>query len=114
MAKVVKANREVLDVNKELEKLETKGKSKKSETSKEKPVTKKTNSKKDKKEKTKTKKRHGIFNYFHEVKVEVSKVKWPSKKDMVKYSVATVVFILFFAMFFYIIDLVFALLKTGV
>ncbi|MDE5587259.1 MAG: preprotein translocase subunit SecE [Bacilli bacterium] len=74
---------------------------------------KKDTSKKSKKVKAKKPKK-GIFKYFHEVRVEVSKVKWPSKKDMVKYSVATLVFILFFAAFFYLIDLIFALLKTGV
>ena len=44
----------------------------------------------------------------------MSKVKWPSKKDMVKYSIATIIFIVFFAVFFYLIDLIIALLKAGV
>jgi preprotein translocase subunit SecE len=35
------------------------------------------------------------FDDFQEVKKEVSKVKWPSKKDMIKYSVATISFIVF-------------------
>ena len=42
-----------------------------------------------------------IKNFFSEVRKEFSKVKWPSKKDMVKYSVATIVFVIFFALFFY-------------
>ena len=33
-----------------------------------------------------------IKEFFHEVKKEISKVKWPTKKDMVKYSIATIVF----------------------
>jgi preprotein translocase SecE subunit len=41
----------------------------------------------------------------------MSKVAWPSKKDMVKYTIATVVFIIFFALFFYGIILVLGLLK---
>lgn len=43
----------------------------------------------------------GILKFFGEVKKEFLKVKWPSKKDMVKYSVATVSFVIFFAAFFY-------------
>ena len=118
MAKVVKSKREILDVDQELEKLEEsrkKSKEKKKDSYKKdsKKEVKTDSSKKSKKVKTKKPKK-GIFKYFHEVRVEISKVKWPSKKDMVKYSVATLVFILFFSAFFYIIDLVFALLKAGV
>lgn len=127
MAKVVKSNREVLDVDQELEKLNSKTKKKDSkvtekETSKKEKESKKKekdnkkakDTKKKSKEKKVKKPRRGIFKYFHEVKVEVSKVKWPSKKDMIKYSTATLVFILFFSAFFYVIDLVFALIKAGV
>ena len=42
-----------------------------------------------------------IKNFFSEVRKEFSKVKWPNKKDMVKYSIATIVFVIFFALFFY-------------
>lgn len=42
-----------------------------------------------------------IKKFFSEVRKEFSKVKWPNKKDMVKYSVATIVFVIFFALFFY-------------
>lgn len=114
MAKVVKDTRETIDVDLELSKIESKKKSsgKKKETEK-----KKTSSKNDSKKKKNTKKdkKHsGIIGFFKEVKNEVSKVKWPSKKDMVKYSVATIIFIVFFALFFYLIDLIIALLKAGV
>ena len=44
----------------------------------------------------------GIKKFFGEVRKELSKVKWPSKKDMVKYSIATIVFVIFFAAFFFI------------
>ena len=118
MAKVVKSKREILDVDQELEKLEENGKKskeKKKDSSKKeaKNEAKKDSSKKLKKVKAQKPKK-GIFKYFHEVRAEISKVKWPSKKEMVKYSIATLVFILFFSAFFYIIDLVFALLKAGV
>ena len=53
-----------------------------------------------------------IGKFFGEVKKELSKVKWPTKKDMVKYSIATIVFVIFFACFFYGVSLLFALVKT--
>ena len=54
----------------------------------------------------------GIKKFFGEVRKELSKVKWPSKKDMVKYSIATIVFIVFCALFFYLIDILFALVQS--
>lgn len=121
MAKVVKSKREVIDVDQELEKLTSKKKngnnSAKKESSNKDTSSKKVDknkSNKDKNKKGSKKAKKGIFNYFHEVKSEVSKVKWPSKKEMIKYSTATVCFILFFSLFFYIIDVIFVLLKTGV
>ena len=46
------------------------------------------------------------------VKSEMSKVAWPSKKDMVKYTIASLVFIIFFALFFYGIEVLMAWLKS--
>lgn len=109
MAKVVKDTREVIDVDEELKKI--KSNQKKSSSTKEKEVKKKSSKNNSTK---KTKKSLGIIRFFKEVKNEISKVKWPSKKDMIKYSLATIVFILFFAIFFYLIDLIIALLKAGV
>ena len=59
--------------------------------------------------KTKTSKAKKSF--WSEVKAEMKKVKWPTKKEMVKYSITTLIFILLFAGFFYLIDVLFALLK---
>lgn len=42
-----------------------------------------------------------VKKFFSEVKKELTKVKWPDKKNMVKYSAATIVFVIFFALFFY-------------
>ena len=53
-----------------------------------------------------------IKTFFKDVKKELNKVKWPSKKNMVKYSVVTVVFIRFFALFFTALDLIIAFVKT--
>lgn len=53
-----------------------------------------------------------IKTFFKDVKKELNKVKWPSKKNMVKYSVVTVVFIIFFTLFFTALDLIIAFVKT--
>ena len=53
-----------------------------------------------------------IKNFFKDVKKEVSKVKWPTKKDMFKYSLTVILFIVFFVLFFSAIDVVVALIKS--
>ena len=53
-----------------------------------------------------------IKEFFKDVKKEVSKVKWPSKKNMVKYTITTVVFILFFALMYAALDVIIALIKS--
>ena len=45
------------------------------------------------------------------LKSEFNKIKWPTKKEMIKYSIATIVFIIFFALFFFAINLIMAFLK---
>ncbi len=51
-----------------------------------------------------------IIKFFKGVKKEISRVRWPNKKEMVKYSIATIVFILFFSAFFYLFDTIAAVL----
>ena len=53
-----------------------------------------------------------IMGFFGEVKKELSKVKWPSKNDMVKYSIATIVFVIFFAGFFSLISVLVAVITN--
>ena len=53
-----------------------------------------------------------VKKFFSEVKKELDKVKWPGKKDMVKYSIATICFVIFFAGFFYLIDFSVAFIKS--
>ncbi len=55
-----------------------------------------------------------VIKFFSEVKKELGKVKWPSKKDMIKYSIATICFVVFFAGFFYLIDFTVALIRSWV
>lgn len=71
--------------------------------------------KKDTKKKVTTKKKETSVKkegWFKSVIKEVSKVKWPSKKELAKYSLVTIVFVIFFALFFYAIELLMALLKS--
>ena len=72
--------------------------------------TKKTSSKGKKKEKGNIFER--IANFFSGVKTEFKRVKWPSRKDMVKYSIATIVFIICCSLFFYLIDVILAALHS--
>lgn len=50
-------------------------------------------------------------SFYKEVKSELKKVKWPSKKEMIKYSISTLCFIILFALFFFGIESLFALVK---
>lgn len=65
---------------------------------------------------TQKKEKKSLFVRFrifcHGVKSEFKKVHWPSKKDMVKYSIATIFFIIFCALFFYLIDVIFAFVQS--
>jgi len=50
--------------------------------------------------------------FCHGVKSEFLKVHWPSKDNMIKYSIATIFFIIFCSVFFYLIDVIFALIQS--
>ena len=54
-----------------------------------------------------------MIDYFKGVKKEISRIKWTSKKYLVKYSVSTIIFMIFFGVFFYAIDLLVALLRSS-
>ena len=54
-----------------------------------------------------------IVDYFKGVKKEISRIRWTKGKEMIKYSVAAVSFILFFCVYFYVIDLLIALLRSS-
>lgn len=51
-------------------------------------------------------------SFLNDVKEEMKLVRWPSKFEIVKYSLASLLFVLFFALFFYGIDTLFALVKS--
>ena len=54
-----------------------------------------------------------IIDYFKGVKKEISRIKWTSRKDLLKYSISTIVFMLFFGVFFYAVDILVALLRSS-
>ncbi len=68
------------------------------------------------KNKEKKKEKISIFtkigNFISGVKTEFKRVKWPSKKDMVKYSIATITFVVLCSLFFYLIDIILAALHS--
>jgi len=77
---------------------------------------KKTTQPKAKKEEKKVEKKKSLWVRFrifcHGVGSEFKKVNWPTRYNMVKYSIATIVFVIFLAIFFYIIDVLFALIQS--
>ncbi|MBR1376308.1 MAG: preprotein translocase subunit SecE [Bacilli bacterium] len=52
-----------------------------------------------------------IHTYFKGVRSEMKKTKWPSKKEMLLYSSATLLFIVIFALFFTLNDVVISAVK---
>lgn len=53
-----------------------------------------------------------IVVFLNGVRNEMAKVRWPNKKELVKYSVATLSLILIFMAFFTLTDLGIAFVKT--
>ena len=58
-----------------------------------------------------TKKQEQKQGYLKQVKVEMKKVSWPEKKEVIKYSLATVVFCLIICGFFQLLNLVLSIIK---
>lgn len=53
-----------------------------------------------------------IVRFLVGVKDEMKKVRWPKKKEMITYSLATISFIIVFAVFFGGLDFILAGLKS--
>ena len=51
-----------------------------------------------------------IARFFVNVKKEMKKVRWPHKKEMVKFSIATIVIVCFFMLFFSASDAVISMI----
>lgn len=60
------------------------------------------------------KKKNPIISYFKDVRKESKKIVWPSRKNLIKYSIATLIFIAFMALFFLILSFLAAFLQGTV
>ena len=103
---MAEVRKKVVEDTYDTSKIEVKEKSKKEKDEKEeKKQTKKNSNKKEEKQ--------NIFVRFRlfcaGVKNEFLKVHWTSKSDMLKYSIACIFFIIFFSLFFFGINVLFAL-----
>ena len=56
---------------------------------------------------------NSIGKYFKGVKKEVSRIRWATGKELVKYSLTTVTFMLFLGLYFYAIDLLISLIRSA-
>ena len=45
-----------------------------------------------------------LARFFANVKKEMAKVRWPKRKEMVKFSIATICIVCFFMAFFSLVD----------
>ena len=52
-----------------------------------------------------------IKEFFKGIRKEGKSVRWPSGKDLFKYSYITIIMLMFFGLFFYSLDAVFAALR---
>lgn len=68
-------------------------------------------SKKDTKKEKKSKKSVNKEGLFKGIKKELKLVKWPAAKDIVKYTIATVVFCIILVLFFELLNMILALVK---
>ncbi len=53
-----------------------------------------------------------LGKFFIGVRKEMAKVRWPNKKELIKYSIATIFIIIVMALFFVISDFILAWIKT--
>ena len=101
------AQKEKKRIDKKSEELEKEVEKVTKEVEKQEKKKDKKDSKKKEEKKTEVKKE----SWWHGVKSEFKKVRWPSKKEMIKYSIATIVFIIFFGIFFTLFEVAAAGIK---
>jgi len=61
--------------------------------------------------KEKTKKSEKKEGFFKGIKKELKLVRWPSFKDMLKYTIATLVFCIILVAFFEVLNIIMAIIK---
>lgn len=66
--------------------------------------------------KAKKEKKENIFKrgakYFKGVGKEIKRIRWTDRKDLFKYSLCTLVFVIFFGVYFYAIDWIVLLVRS--
>jgi len=66
--------------------------------------------------KSKKEKKENIFKrigkYFKGVWKEIKRIRWTERKDLFKYSICTLVFVMFFGVYFYAIDWIVLLVRS--
>lgn len=95
------------DVLKKLDKINEEDEKKNKKAKDKKDDKKKSDVKKDKKPVVRKE------SWWAGVKQEFKNVRWPNKKEMVKYSIATITFIVFFALFFFAIEMIVWLIERA-
>jgi len=55
---------------------------------------------------------NGITKYFKGVKKEIKRIRWTTGKELVKYSITAVMFMIFLGAYFYAIDMLISLLRS--
>ncbi len=70
--------------------------------------------KKIKKNTAKKKKTQKKENYFKSIKKELKLVKWPTFKEVIKYTLATIVFCVVLCAFFILLNMLMAWIKGGI
>ena len=53
-----------------------------------------------------------ITQYFKGVGKEIKRIRWTDKKDLFKYSICTLMFVIFFGVYFYAIDVIVWLVRS--
>ena len=53
-----------------------------------------------------------IVKYFKGVGKEIKRIRWTDRKDLLKYSICTLMFVLFFGIYFYGIDWIVLLVRS--
>ena len=53
-----------------------------------------------------------VSKYFKGVWKELKRIRWTDRKDLAKYSICTLVFVLFFGLYFYAIDWIVLLVRS--
>ena len=56
---------------------------------------------------------NSIGKYFKGVKKEIGRIRWTTGKELVKYSLTTISFMLVLGLYFYVIDLLVSLIRSA-